>query len=183
VTNSTPARLETLLKELKARMADAYNRHVHFLEGQQEFLCRACHNRGASRLHAETCWLRNLDKAVDELEAALAAVPSVDPMGTPVQQRNGFILRWIVGGRMSGVKAVEKFADALAKAWDKFRREEAQAVPSSPETCGAEKCRCGHFACVHNGAQVRGRFACADCDCNGFEREARPRPSSPEQEP
>lgn len=50
---------------LQEQMAAVYNRFVLFQEGSQEFLCRACHYRGASRLHADTCWLRNLDKAIE----------------------------------------------------------------------------------------------------------------------
>ena len=37
------------------------------------------------------------------------------------------------------------------------------------ETCQAERCVCGHFGCVHNGAQYRGRYVCSDCDCEGFQ--------------
>lgn len=44
----------------------------------------------------------------------------------------------------------------------------ALATAQQADRCGAERCLCGHFHCVHNDVEYRGQFTCASCDCKGF---------------
>ena len=41
-----------------------------------------------------------------------------------------------------------------------------------PDVCRAERCKCGHFECVHNSVMFRAVYTCNDCDCLSFEKAA-----------